>query len=91
MYCLMQQETLTGFKWMGNGAYDYLKLGHDVLFAYEEAIGFMCGATVLDKDGISAAAIMAEFAGWLELQGKTFRQQLEELYVWLDCSACMSV
>ena len=66
---------------MANGAYDHLKLGHEVLFAFEEAIGYMCGCTVLDKDGISAAAVMAEFAGWLEAQGKTFRQQLEELYV----------
>ena len=40
----------------------------------------MCGCTVLDKDGISAAAMMAEFAGWLNSQRKTFRQQLEELY-----------
>ena len=69
---------------MANVAYDYLKLGHEVLFAFEEAIGYMCGCTVLDKDGISAAAIMAEFAGWLERQGKTFRQQLEELYAKLD-------
>lgn len=75
------QETLTGFKWMGNEAHDFLKLGHEVLFAFEEAIGYMCGCTVLDKDGISAAAIMAEFAGWLENQGKTFRKQMEELYV----------
>ena len=65
---------------MANGAYDYLKRGDDVLFAFEEAIGYMCGCTVLDKDGISAAAVMAEFAGWLDDQGKTFRQQLEELY-----------
>lgn len=66
---------------MGNEAHDFLKLGHEVLFAFEEAIGYMCGCTVLDKDGISAAAIMAEFAGWLENQGKTFRKQMEELYV----------
>lgn len=65
---------------MGNVADEYLKDGHEVVFAFEEAIGYMCGHIVLDKDGISAAAVMAEFAGWLEAQGKTFRQQLEELY-----------
>ena len=27
-----------------------------VLFAFEEAIGFMCGSAVLDKDGVSAVA-----------------------------------
>lgn len=65
---------------MGNRSHELVHQGHKVLFAYEEAIGYMCGTTVLDKDGISAAAIMAEFAGWLEAQGKTFREQLEELY-----------
>lgn len=75
------QETLTGFKWMGNRSHDLISQGKDVLFAYEEAIGYMYGNTVLDKDGISAAAIMAEYAGWLYSQGKTFVQQLEDLYI----------
>lgn len=66
---------------MGNKSHEYLAQGKDVLFAYEEAIGYMFGTTVLDKDGISAAAVMAEYAGWLYSQGKTFQQQLEELYI----------
>lgn len=33
------QETLTGFKWMGNRAKDLLDQGKNVLFAFEEAIG----------------------------------------------------
>jgi phosphoglucomutase/phosphopentomutase len=66
---------------MGNKSDYLISRGNDVLFAYEEAIGYMFGDTVLDKDGISAAAIMAEFAGWLCSQGKTFHQQLEELYL----------
>ena len=74
------QETLTGFKWMGNRSQELMAQGQEVLFAFEEAIGYMCGCTVLDKDGISAAAVMAEFACWLAEQGKTFRHQLEELY-----------
>lgn len=47
-------ETLTGFKWMGNKALELLAQGKHVLFAYEEAIGFMVSPTVLDKDGVSA-------------------------------------
>lgn len=78
--CLSFQLTLTGFKWMGNRAYSLIKGGHEVLFAFEEAIGYMFGTTVLDKDGITAAAVMAEFAGWLRSQNKTFHSQLEELY-----------
>ncbi|PSN50266.1 Phosphoglucomutase-2 [Blattella germanica] len=49
------QETLTGFKWMGNKTEELQKEGKNVLFAFEEAIGFMCYMSVLDKDGISAA------------------------------------
>ena len=33
------QETLTGFKWMGNHSHDYIKQGKTVIFAFEEAIG----------------------------------------------------
>lgn len=47
-------ETLTGFKWMGNKALELMDEGKHVLFAYEEAIGFMVTPTVLDKDGVSA-------------------------------------
>ena len=35
----LTQETLTGFKWMGNKACDLMKQGKTVLFAFEEAIG----------------------------------------------------
>ena len=35
----MFQETLTGFKWMGNKAYDLKQQGKTVIFAFEEAIG----------------------------------------------------
>lgn len=33
------QETLTGFKWMGNLTTTLQKQGKKVLFAFEEAIG----------------------------------------------------
>ena len=72
---------MTGFKWMGNKSHEAMLDGKDVVFAFEEAIGFMFGDTVLDKDGISAAAVMAEYAGWLYSQNLTFKQQLENLYL----------
>eukprot|EP00003_Mantamonas_plastica_P009968 TRINITY_DN1934_c0_g1_i1.p2 TRINITY_DN1934_c0_g1~~TRINITY_DN1934_c0_g1_i1.p2 ORF type:complete len:252 (+),score=107.97 TRINITY_DN1934_c0_g1_i1:1892-2647(+) len=58
----LYEDTLTGFKWLGNRAQELLAEGYDVLFAYEEAIGFMLGDHVFDKDGISAVSIMAELA-----------------------------
>ena len=76
----LYQETLTGFKWMGNRADAVLKKGKTVLFAFEEAIGFMCGSSVLDKDGVSAAAVCAEMATYVYGQGLTLGQQLEKIY-----------
>ena len=35
------EETLTGFKWLGNRAKQLEAEGYTVLFAFEEAIGFM--------------------------------------------------
>ena len=78
--CYVSQETLTGFKWMGNKASELIKNGKSVLFAYEEAIGFMCGPNVLDKDGVSAGACVAEMAAYLETLGLTLMEKLKELY-----------
>ena len=46
------EETLTGFKWLGNRA-----LENGGQYAYEEALGYMFPQIVFDKDGIAAAAI----------------------------------
>ncbi|XP_031573517.1 glucose 1,6-bisphosphate synthase-like [Actinia tenebrosa] len=73
-------ETLTGFKWMGNQAHSRMQQGKTVLFAYEEAIGFMYGTNVLDKDGVSAGVVLAEMATYLNTQGLTLTQQLSKLY-----------
>lgn len=65
------EECLTGFKWIGNASLDLRAQGHDVLFGYEEAIGFCVGAHVADKDGITAMSVFAEMAGQLKAQGST--------------------
>jgi phosphoglucomutase/phosphopentomutase len=77
---LHHEETLTGFKWMGNKTVQLGDRGVEVLFAYEEAIGFMFGRNVVDKDGVSAAVVAAEMRYELEKQGLTFSKKLEELY-----------
>jgi phosphoglucomutase len=51
------EETLTGFKWLGNRSRDLQQEGYDALFAYEEAIGYMFSDVVFDKDGVAAAAV----------------------------------
>lgn len=74
------EETLTGFKWMGNRARDLLNQGKTVLFAFEEAIGYMCCPAVLDKDGVSAAAISGEMISYLATKSTSLSQQLTSVY-----------
>jgi len=48
--------------------------------------GFMCGTTVIDKDGISAAVVTAEMTAYLYSQGTTVLQQLSHLHDKFVCS-----
>ncbi|MGH0160857.1 UNVERIFIED_CONTAM: hypothetical protein FKN15_039839 [Acipenser sinensis] len=73
-------ETLPGFKWIGNRIKELMDNGNEVLFAFEESIGFMCGTSVLDKDGVSAAVVVAEMAAYLETRNLTLSQQLSKIY-----------
>ncbi|KAF1833213.1 hypothetical protein BDW02DRAFT_501259 [Decorospora gaudefroyi] len=76
-------ETLTGFKWMGNVARDLEREGYDVVYAFEEALGYMIPQTVHDKDSISAAAVFLTAASHWSLQGLTPFAKLQELYKYL--------
>eukprot|EP00198_Chlamydomonas_reinhardtii_P000549 XP_001689884.1 phosphoglucomutase [Chlamydomonas reinhardtii] len=74
-------ETLTGFKWLGNTAMRLEReQGMTVLFAFEEAIGFMLGGMYKDKDGISAASVFAELAAHTYGSGRTLDELLRGLY-----------
>ncbi len=66
------RETLTGFKWLS-------KLD-GLTFAYEEALGYCVDpGGVRDKDGITAALVIAELTAKLKAQGRTVGDELERL------------
>lgn len=74
------EETLTGFKWIANRAMELEKSeGRSFVFGYEEALGYTVGPLVRDKDGISAAVLMAELVAVLRGEGKTLLDRLDEL------------
>lgn len=77
---LSYEETLPGFKWIGNRIHELQKSGHKVLFSFEESIGFLCGAAVPEKDGVSAAAVVAELASFLHRQDLSLSRQLRDIY-----------
>ena len=72
--------TFTGFKNLGKKMEEFLNEGKDVLFAYEESIGYLPETFIRDKDGISTSFLVAEMAGVLKKEGKTLVDQLKSLY-----------
>ncbi|MER7813355.1 phospho-sugar mutase [Streptomyces sp900116325] len=68
------EETLTGFKWIAR--VDGLRYG------YEEALGYCVDPDgVRDKDGITAALLVAELASGLKEQGRTLLDLLDDIAV----------
>ncbi|KAJ7990515.1 hypothetical protein DPEC_G00301140 [Dallia pectoralis] len=74
------EETLPGFKWIGKKIHELTKTGNEVIFAFEESIGFLCGSMVPDKDGVSAAVVVAEMASYLHNKDQTLHQQLQNIF-----------
>ncbi|QDG66298.1 phospho-sugar mutase [Pseudarthrobacter sp. NIBRBAC000502772] len=68
------EETLTGFKWISRVP--------GLVYGYEEALGYcVAPELVRDKDGISAAVLIAEMAAAAKADGKTIFDTLDELYL----------
>jgi phosphomannomutase len=66
-------ETLTGFKWI-------VRAGPDLVFGYEEALGYcVAPESVRDKDGITAALLVCELAAGLKAELRTLGDRLDEL------------
>ena len=73
-------ETLTGFKWIANGAMERELKGKRFLMGYEEALGYTIGDLVRDKDGVSALVAFALFAARLHRQNTNVLKLLELIY-----------
>jgi len=75
------ERTLTGFKWMWTAALELTRDGsHRIVFGYEEALGYSVGSLVRDKDGISAALLLAELCALESARGRSLRARLSDLY-----------
>lgn len=71
-------DVYTGFKWIAAVVRE--QGGEKFIGGGEESFGYMPGAFTRDKDGVSAASLMAEITAWLKVQGKTPFRYLEEIY-----------
>ncbi|MEW2091417.1 phospho-sugar mutase [Streptomyces sp. NPDC006682] len=66
------EETLTGFKWIARV--------EGLRYGYEEALGYCVDPEgVRDKDGITAALLVAELASVLKEKGRTLLDLLDDL------------
>ncbi len=71
-YGLKYQQTLTGFKWISKVP--------NLIYGYEEALGYCVDPSYTpDKDGITAALLVAEIAANLAAQNLTLKDKLNEL------------
>jgi phosphomannomutase len=66
-------ETLTGFKWI-------MRAAPDMVYGYEEALGYAVAPNLVrDKDGISAALLVAERAAALKSAASSLVGRLDDL------------
>jgi phosphomannomutase len=78
-------ETLTGFKWI-------VRAAPILAYGYEEALGYAVAPHVVrDKDGVSAALLVAELAAILRAEGRTLLDRLDELSAELGVHATGAV
>ena len=74
-------ETFTGFRFMAEKVRELEKRSEgNYLLAYEESFGYMMGNHVRDKDGVSAALLLAEMCAWYRGRGMTLWDGAEELF-----------
>ncbi|KQO10983.1 phospho-sugar mutase [Paenibacillus sp. Leaf72] len=80
-YGVAVENTLTGFKYIGEKMTGYEKTGErSFLFGYEESYGYLTGTYARDKDAIVAALLICEAAAYYRSLGKTLYDVLLELY-----------
>jgi phosphomannomutase len=71
-YGVPYTQTLTGFKWISKVP--------DLGYGYEEALGYCVDPEYTpDKDGITAALVIAQMASDLKAQGKSLVDQIQDL------------
>jgi phosphomannomutase len=70
-------ETFTGFKWIGHTVLEHPEM--QFVFGYEQALGYLVTNRPLDKDGITAAVLLAEVAALAAAEGVTLQQRLDAL------------
>lgn len=80
-YDMRIENTLTGFKYIGDAVTRYERnKEHSFVFGYEESCGYLAGNHVRDKDAVSSAMLFCEAAAHCKDRGMTLWDYLQQLY-----------
>ncbi len=80
-YGVKMFDCLTGFKWIAAKEAEFEKAGtHNYVFGLEESYGYKIEREVMDKDGVSAAAMCAEMILYWRSKGKSLLEHLDDMY-----------
>lgn len=80
-YGVPMLECLTGFKWIAAKEEEIEGAGKGTyVFGLEESYGYKVEREIMDKDGVSAAALCAEMTMYWESMGKSLLEHLNDLY-----------
>lgn len=80
-YGLQVEETLTGFKYIGDKINKYEETGEqEFVIGYEESYGYLVGTHARDKDAVVSSMLICQMAAWYKNHGKTLVDGLNEIY-----------
>lgn len=75
------EETLTGFKYIGDKINHYEETGDgEFVIGYEESYGYLVGTHARDKDAVVSSMLICQMAAWYKNQGKTLVDALNDIY-----------
>ena len=78
---LQIEETLTGFKYIGDKINKYEQTGEqEFVIGYEESYGYLVDTHARDKDAVVSSMLICQMASWYKNQGKTLVDGLNEIY-----------
>lgn len=73
-------ETLTGSRYTAAAIRQGRSEGKGFVMGFEEGNGYMLDTGILDKDGVAAAAVIAEMAAMSRASGRRLYDQLDSIY-----------
>lgn len=80
-YGLQCEETLTGFKYIGDKINKYEASGEqEFIIGYEESYGYLVGTHARDKDAVVSSMLICQMAAYYKNHGKTLVEALEDIY-----------